>query len=125
MLGQLEGRETKEGMDRCQAQVTRSNADAIVLFKVIQELPDQGCGDLLEPQLRGRLMQVLLRELEQPTERIAIGRDGVRTHLTLLHQALQEKPFKQGCKTDRGAHSDFPQRCSRRRIASRISSGEA
>ena len=35
MLGQLKGRITKEGMDRRQAQITCSNADAIVPFQVI------------------------------------------------------------------------------------------
>jgi hypothetical protein len=35
VLGQLKGRKTKEGMDRRQAQITRSNADAIVSFQVI------------------------------------------------------------------------------------------
>jgi hypothetical protein len=33
MLRRLKGRKTKEGMDRCQTQVTRSNADAIVFSK--------------------------------------------------------------------------------------------
>jgi len=40
MLGQLKGRKAKEGMDRRQAQVTSSNADAITPFQMLQEFPD-------------------------------------------------------------------------------------
>jgi len=115
---------TKEGVDRRQTQVTRSHADLILLLQVIQELPDQGRGDLLETQLRGRSVMALLDELEEPTERIAIGGDGVRARLTLLNQPLQEKPFEQGRKGNGITHDGVSQRCSRRRIASRISSGE-
>lgn len=124
VLGHLKGGITKEGVDGRQTQVTSSHADLIVLFQVIQKLPDQWSGDLLESQLRGRFVLALLDELEQSTERIAIGGDGVRAHLTLLHQPLQEKPFEQGRKSNGIAHDAFPQRCSRRRIASRMSSGE-
>ncbi len=56
VLGRLEGCITKKGMDRRQTQVTRSDADAVVLLQVIEELPDQGRANLLELQLRRRLM---------------------------------------------------------------------
>ena len=70
-------------------------------------------------------MQALLRELEEATKRITVGADGMRAHLALLHQTLQEEPLKQRREAEAGAHDAFPQRCSRRRIASRMSSGEA
>ena len=48
----------------------------------------------------------------------------MRAHLALLHQPLQEKSLEQRRETGCITHAGFPQRCSRRRIASRMSSGE-
>ena len=124
VLRRLKGHISKERMDRRQAEVPRSHADPVVLFQMVQELADQGRGDLLELKLRGTGVQVLLGELQQPTERISIGGDGVWAHLTLLHQSLQEESLEQRSEARHVAHADLPQRCSRRRIASRISSGD-
>jgi hypothetical protein len=37
-------------------------------------------------------------------EAVAIGTDGVRTRLTLLHQALSEETFQQGREADGSVH---------------------
>jgi hypothetical protein len=124
VLRRLKGYISKERMDRCQPQVARAHADPVVLFQMVQKLCDQGRGDLLESKLRGPRVQVLLGELQQPTECIAIGGDGVRAYLTLLHQPLQEESLEQRSEVRRFVHADLPHRCSRRRIASRISSGD-
>src|SRR6266478_4411608 len=58
-------------------------------------------------------------------ESVAIGTDGVRTRLALLHQALSKETLQQCRQTDAGsAHGRSSQRCCSRSIASRISSGE-
>src|SRR5665213_538336 len=75
VLRRLKGHISKERMDRRQAQVTRAHADPVMFFQMVQKLRDQGRGDLLESKLRGPRVQVLLGELQQPTERIAIGGD--------------------------------------------------
>jgi hypothetical protein len=39
-------------------------------------------------------MQALLHELKKLPKGVAIGTDGVRTRLALLHQALREETFQ-------------------------------
>ena len=82
---------TKEGMNRREAQIAAANAHALMLLQFVQERDDQRSIDFLEIQPRRRLMQALLHELQKLTKGIAIGTDGVRTRLTLLHQALCEE----------------------------------
>ena len=95
-----------------------------MLLQMIEKRHDQRRIDLLERQARRRRVQPLLRKLQQQTEGIAIRTDRVRTRLPLLHQALGEEPFQQGSQAEGGGHDRSSQRCSSRRIASRISSGE-
>src|SRR6516225_12411231 len=108
-----------------QTQITSANADTLLLLQMVQEAHDQGGVDLLEVQLRRRFMQSLLSELQQLTESVAIGTDGVGTGLALLHQPASKEALQDGCQTDRGVHGRPSQRRSSRRIASRISSGQA
>jgi hypothetical protein len=46
----LESRESKEGVNRRETQITTANAYAVVLLQFIQESHDQGSIDLLEGQ---------------------------------------------------------------------------
>jgi hypothetical protein len=70
---QLEGGITKERVYGCQPEVTAANAQALILLQVIEKRHDQGRIDLFERQRRGRLVQPLLGELQELTERVAIG----------------------------------------------------
>ena len=65
-----------------------------MLFQVIEKRHDQGRIDRFERQNRGRLVQSLLGELQELAERVAIGADGVRTDLPLLHQPLCEEALQ-------------------------------
>ncbi len=120
---QLERGVAKEGMYCREAQITAAHAEATTLLQIVQKGHDQRCVDLLDAQPRGCLMQALLRERQELSERVAIGTDGVRACLTLLHQALREEALQQRRQAYGSAHGRSSQRCSSRRIASRISSG--
>jgi hypothetical protein len=76
---------TKEGVNRSQPQVTAPGAQRVILFEMIEERHNQWRIDLFEGEIGWRLMQPLLAELEQLTERIPVGTNSVRTGLTLLH----------------------------------------
>jgi hypothetical protein len=58
----FEGGIPKKRVDCRQAQIAGTDADAVVLLDVIQELPDQGSSDVLETQLGWSLVQALLDE---------------------------------------------------------------
>ncbi len=73
----------------------------------------------------GGRVQPRVRKSQQQAERVAIGRDGVRTRLALVEQAIREEPFQQRGERRAAAHGWASHRRSRRRIASRISSGQA
>ena len=57
-------------------------------------------------------------------EGVAIGTDGVRTRLALLHQALSKETLQQCRQADGSAHGRSSHRSCSRCIASRMSSGE-
>jgi hypothetical protein len=95
-----------------------------VLLQAIEKGHDQWGVNLLEVQPGRGLLQSLLHELQKMTEGIAVGRDGVGTRLALLHQALGKEALHQRRKAHWRGHGRSSQRCSSRRIASRISSGE-
>jgi hypothetical protein len=84
----------KEGMDCREAKIPRANANALVLLKLIEERDNQRSIDVREVQPGRWLMQALLHELQKLPEGVAIGTDGVRTRLALLHQALREEAFQ-------------------------------
>ena len=65
-------------------------------------------------------------EVQELTESIAVGTDGVGTRLALLHQAVGEEPLLQHGKASSlgHGHGRSSQRPSSRRMAWRISSGE-
>jgi len=77
MLRPLKGGVAERGADRRQAQITTAAAEAVMLLQMLEKGPDQRGVELLEHQLRGRLVQPLLGELEQLAEGVAIGADGV------------------------------------------------
>jgi hypothetical protein len=65
-----------------------------VLLEFIEERDNQRRIDVFEVKPGRRLMQTLLHELQKLPKGIAIGSDGVRARLTLLHQALSEEAFQ-------------------------------
>jgi hypothetical protein len=64
LLGRLEGRVAKEGMDRREAQVAAADTDTLVVLKVIKEGNDQRRVDFLEVQARRWLVQCPFGELQ-------------------------------------------------------------
>ena len=122
---QLEGREPEERMDGGKPQVAAADAHAARRFQVVEEINDQRRVDLLELQIRRLPAETFPRERQELAEGVPVGLDGVRARLALVHQALDEEPLEQGRKAGRASHGRSSQRLSRRRTASRISSGEA
>src|SRR6266705_791318 len=96
-----------------------------MLLQVIEKRHDQGRIDRFERQSRGRLVHSLLSELQELTERVAIGAYGVRTDPSLLHQTLCEEALQKWSEADGGAHGRSSQRRSSRDIASCINCGSA
>lgn len=84
MGGRLESRVSKEEWCR-EAQITTANAYTLALLQLVQESDDQRSVDFLECQARRRFAQPLFNELQELTEGVAIGTDGMRADLTLLH----------------------------------------
>jgi hypothetical protein len=66
----------------------------LVLLQFIQKRHDEGGINLLEAQAGRRLAQPLLDELQELTEGVAIGTDGMWTRLALLHQALGKETLQ-------------------------------
>jgi hypothetical protein len=124
MLGCLESRVAKEGMNRREAQVAAADTDTLMVLQVIKEGNDQRRIDFLEVQARRRLMQCSFGELQQLPKCVAIGTDRVGACLPLLHQALGKKALQQRRQAGGLGHVRSSQRRSRRRIASFISSGD-
>ena len=91
-------------MDRGQSQIAASNAQAAVGLELVEERGDQRCVDLLEGQVRRRPSEALLGEDQELSERVAIGADGMRTRLALLHQPLGEEAFQQGRESGCAGH---------------------
>ena len=122
---QLEGREPEERMDGSKPQVAAADAHAARRFQVVEEINDQRRVDLFELQIRRLPPETFPRERQELAEGVPVGLDGVRARLALVYQALDEEPLEQGRKAGRPGHGRSSQRLSRRRTASRISSGEA
>src|SRR5207249_11268049 len=106
-----------------QPQIPAANAQALLFLQAIQKRHDQRGIDLLEAQMRRRLMQTLFDELQELTEGVPIGTDGMRARLPLLHQALCEESLQQRWKAGESSHGWPSQRCSSRWISSHIDSG--
>ncbi len=56
-------------------------------------------------------MYSLRGKRQKLTKGVAIGTDGVRARLALLHQALSEETLQQRRQTDEVAHDRSSQRC--------------
>src|SRR6266516_7135436 len=92
---------------------------------MIKKRHDQGRVDLFKVEAGWRLVQPLLRKLQEHPECVAIGTDRMGTDLSLLHESLREETFQKRSKLRIDCHGRFSQRRSSRIIASRISSGHA
>jgi hypothetical protein len=68
----------KKRPDGRQTEVPASGAIVPAVFQIFQERPDQRGIQIAQPQLRRSFAQPFLGELQQQTERIAMGGDGVR-----------------------------------------------
>jgi hypothetical protein len=65
------------------------------LLQVVKKRNNQRGIDLFEAQSRRCPMQPLSTVLQELPERVAIGTDGVRACLTLLHQTLCKEALQQ------------------------------
>jgi hypothetical protein len=81
-------------VDRCEARVAGASAIAATLLEVIEERANQRGIEVLELECGRLLCELFLDKSEQQTKRIAVGRDGVRTHLSLPDQAIREEAFE-------------------------------
>jgi hypothetical protein len=86
--GILEGHIAKEGVDGCQAKVSRSWCNVANLLEVIEESRYQRGIDVFQHQRRGCAVQMPLRELQEQPKGVAVRSDRVRAHLALLHEPL-------------------------------------
>jgi hypothetical protein len=58
---------------------------------MVQERPDQRCIEIVDIKLVRCLAGAPLREVQQKTNRVAVGGDGVRTSVALPNQSLGEE----------------------------------
>ena len=59
---------------------------------------------VVERELVGRELPVLLQKVEQQPKGVAIGGDGLGAHLFVLQQVLGKERAEQGAERDGGAH---------------------
>lgn len=75
-----------------------------VRFEVCEEGADEGTIEVVDRQLRGRLVQLPVRILHQQAEGVSVAGNGVRADLALLHEPLREKPREKPREVGRGVH---------------------
>src|SRR5512138_3609724 len=92
---------------------------------MIKKRHDEGRVDLFKAEAGGRLVQPLLRKLQEHSECVAIGTDRMGTDPSLLYESLCEETFQKRSELRIDHQGRFSQRRSSRIIASRISSGHA
>jgi hypothetical protein len=105
-----------------EASVSRRDGVATRLLEVSEEADDERCVEIRQCKLGGCLADVVPREGEQQTERVAVGRDGVRTRVSLLLETLGKE-----CLDHRGerAHGSAPSARSTFLATRSMSSGVA
>jgi hypothetical protein len=81
-------------MNRRQAEIATARAIGAVVLKVVEEGAEQGNVQVGDGQRRRRLFQSLLCEPQQEAEGVAVGGNGVRTHLALAHEPIREEGFQ-------------------------------
>ena len=90
-----------------------AGADTVppLLFQVVQEARDGGRVQISQSESGELLLPARLEVGQQEAEGIAVGRDGLRTGVLLLDQALEEESLNQGRKRRSrcvGVHECFP-----------------
>ena len=123
MLRGFQSRVAEEGTDGSQPQVATTGAVVTVFLQLIQELEDHGHGEVGQGELRRRSAQALLDELQEQTEGVAIGGDGMRAGPPLGQQTLGEEALQQYRQVSRGLHRSPFHRCSSRAPAACIKAG--
>jgi hypothetical protein len=91
----LQGDIAKEGVQRGQPRVAGACLVAPTAFQIIEKARDQRGIEIGEADCRGRLLQPQLHEREQQPKGVAVGGDGMRAGLPLLHQTLGEERLEQ------------------------------
>ena len=116
-----------EGADSGEASIASSHAVPAFVLEMVEEGEDERRRQILQHKRRGSFAQPVLREREKQPEAIAVGGDGARAHLSLLHQIFDEEPLQQSAKIrGDGVHVCSPAaKRSKRRAASAINSGVA
>jgi hypothetical protein len=94
MGGLLQGDILKERMDCSQAGIAGARAVAPFLFKMIEELPDEGRIEILESEFRGRRAEAFCSVTQQKTKGVTVTGDGVAAGAALPKQALCEEGFE-------------------------------
>src|SRR6266702_6031853 len=125
MPGFLKGRVAEEGANGREPDVAAPRRVPALALDVVQEGADQRRIEIREAQ-RGRgLLEPPLREAEEQSKGIAVARDRVGAHPSLLEKAVDEERLQEPGEVGRGArHGDRTFRSSRA-MARRTSSGTA
>ncbi len=95
---------------------------AKVDFEVLQERADEGCVKVGHVEFVGLAAGALGGEAQQQPPGVAVGRDGVRAGVALVHQPLGEERFETGGEFAHGRRSSA---CSSRSAARNNNSGTA
>jgi hypothetical protein len=79
-----DGYVVEEGVQGRQTVVSCPRAVAANLFQIIEELPQEGCVEIFNPQLRRRTAEAFRCELEQQAESVTVSRYGMQAYAELL-----------------------------------------
>jgi hypothetical protein len=86
----------KEGMNRCQADVSGASAVLSAVLEMIEEITNERNVQVLDHEIRGRFTEPFFCKMEEQTEGIAIPRNCIGTRSLLSKQSICKKCLKQG-----------------------------
>ena len=122
VLGVSGGGVLVERVDRRQPGVAGPDGVAAVCFEVVEERADQRRVEIGEVKLTRLLAGLLLRELQQQPQRVAVSSDRPWADVLLGHQPVGEERLK---RRREQAHRFAPIALSRSRATSSSNSGTA
>jgi hypothetical protein len=91
VFGVVQRRVVEQGVHRGEAGVAGAHAVAALSLQVVEEIADQRCVQILDPQTRWRDAGAGEGEGQQQLERVTVGGDGVWAGLTLPDQPVGEE----------------------------------
>jgi len=122
VLGMAQGRIGEQRADRCQSYVAGPDTVVSLLFQVIQERRDHRRVQVIPVELGGRLAALLVDELKEQLQGVAVGLDGARARLALLGEPVGEEGLQRRRDQGHGVAADHADSC---RAAARASSSGA